>query len=325
MLLANRCQVCIKQEATAGTAETLAAANVILTTDLPSWDPAVEMTERNAMTASLDSRGAVVGSRMGKISFKQYIRGTAAAPTGGNQSDFAIPFIGCGLGVTYSGTTPNEIGTWAPSVTNAEDNTTGSYCTVAIYRDGKQYLLHGAVGDLSLTFEVGKPILAEYDFTGILNTPTDVALLVPTYPTVVEPPFLGAALTVQGFATAKIKSLTLKLGNSIAMRPYPNTLTGFFTAQITGRKVTFSLDPEEELAATKNWFSEWLAGTTGSIATGIFPSNGTNYNQFSLTIPKAQYMKGGYADRDGVATVPIEGIAQANSDAGEDSFSLVET
>jgi hypothetical protein len=324
-VLASRCQIAIKQEAVAGTAEALAAGNVVLTTDKPTWEPAPEMIERSALTKSFDSRGVVIGARMAKIGFKMYLRGTAGAPTGGNQSDFAVPFKGCGIDVAYSGVNPNEIGTWAPSVTLATTYVTGSNCSVAMYRDGKQYLIHGAVGDLTLTFEVGKPILAAFTFSGCYNTPTDVALLSPTYPSIVEPPFLGASLSVLGFATAKIKSLSMKLGNTIAARPYPNTTTGFFAYQIADRNVTFSFDPEEELAATKNWWNEWVAGTLGSITTGVFPSNGTNYNQFNLTIPNAQYTKGTFGDREGISTASIEGIARANSDAGEDSFSLVQT
>lgn len=325
-LLASRCQVAIVQEAVAGTAETPANGNVILTNGAPTFELTPTVTDRQAMGATLSKRGSVIGARMAKISFRQYLRGTATAPAGGNQSDFAIPFKGCGLDVAYSGGSPNEIGTWKPSSTLVVDETTGAYCTVAIYRDGKEYKIHGAVGNLKLTFDVGVPVLAEYEFTGVANTPTDVALKSPTYSTVVEPPFQGAALSLIGsYTTAKIKTLTLDLGNRIAMRPYPNTTTGFFTAQIVDRAPVFTLDPEEELAATANFWNQWLSGTLGSITTGTFPSNGTNYNQFNLTIPNAQYTKGGLADRDGVGTMPLEGQCRANSDTGEDEFTLVQT
>lgn len=325
-LLASRCQVAIVQEAVAGTAGTPGNADVYLTTGAPTFELTPTTTDRQAMTASLSPRGSVVGARMAKISFKQYLRGTATAPSGGNPPDFTVPFKGCGLDVAYSGGSPNEIGTWKPSTTLVVDETTGAYCTVAVYRDGKEYKIHGAVGNLKLTFDVGVPVLAEYEFTGIANTPTDVALKSPTYSPVVEPPFQGAALSMIGsFTTAKIKTLTLDLGNQIVMRPYPNTTTGFFTAQIAGRRPVFTIDPEEELAATKNWWLDWLNGTTGAITTGVFPSNGSNYNQFNLTIPKAQYLKGGLSDRDGIGTMPLEGVCVANSDAGEDEFTFVQT
>jgi hypothetical protein len=46
---------------------------------------------------------------------------------------------------------------------------------------------------------------------------------------------------------------------------------------------------------------------------------------FNLTIPNAQYNSVGLADRDGVANAPINFLALANSDAGDDEWSLVQT
>jgi hypothetical protein len=324
-ILAERTQVAIKQEATAGTVETLAAANVILTTELPTWSAEPEIKERSALSASFASRGHVIGSRMAKISFKMFLRGTTGAPVDPtNLPDFTVPFRGCGLTAVVSGTGPNEITTFTPVSSFYSDETTGPYCTVAVYRDGKRYMIHGAVGTLKLTFNVGEPVLAEMEFTGIYNAPTDTALLVPSYPVVIEPPFLGATLSILGFTTAKIKSLTVDLGNRITMRPQPN-LNGFYTAQLTGRKVTGAFDPEEELAATKNWFTEWIGATPGAISTGTYPSNGSNYNQFSLSLPKVQYSKVGLEERDAIATAPTEYVALANSDAGDDEISFVQT
>ena len=324
-LLRDRTQVRIKQEANAGTAETLADADAILAGEI-DWDPAdVEMIDRNIQTKSLSPRGSTVGSQAARIRFVMHARGTSGAPLGGNQSDFAVPFKGCGLDVVYSGAGPNEIGTWAPSSTIIGDSTTGAYCTVAMLRDGKQYLIHGAQGNVRMVFRRRAPVRLEFDFLGVFNTPTDVALGSPAYSAIIEPPFAGASLSVLGFTTAKIEALTLDLGNQLSMRPYPNHTSGFFSAQITRRRPVFTFDPEEELAATKNWINEWIAATTGAITTGVFPTGGTNYNQFHLTIPKAQYLRAGHGDRDGIATAPIEGVCWANSDAGDDEFTFVQT
>src|SRR5262245_15981595 len=280
-LLADRCQVFFKPEAVPGTAETPAAADVILTTERPTWEPDIQMTPRNALTASPDSRGFVPGARMAKVTFKMYLRGTSAAPADpANLPDYVKAFRSCGLTCVVSGVNPNEITTTTPSGLGGVPITG----TVGLMRDGKQYLVHGACGNVKYTAAVGSPQLLEFEFTGIYNAPTDVGLFSPTYPTVVEPPFLGATLSILGFTTAKIKTLTLDLGNRIAMRPQPNA-NGYFTACITGRDIKGTFDPEEEMAATKNWFAEWLAGTLGSIQTGTFPSAGSNYNQFSLTMP----------------------------------------
>jgi hypothetical protein len=326
VLLRKRTQIAIAQEAVAGTPEALAAGDAMLITDQPTWDPDVQVTERQALSASLSPRGSVIGTRAAKISWKQYLRGLSAEITDpGNLPEYNVPFRGCGLDVTVSGVAPADQASYVPTTSLVVDATNGSYCTVGMYEDGKRYQIHGAVGNCTLTFTTGVPVLAEFEFTGVYNAPTDTALLSPTYPTIIEPPFLSAALSVIGFATARIQSMTLNFGNEIAMRPSPNDAEGFFTAQIVGRKPTGTLDPEEELAATKNWFNEWISGTLGAITTGVFPSTGDNRNQMQLTIPNAAYTKVSRADREGIGTAPIDFECRANSDAGDDEFEFIQT
>jgi hypothetical protein len=319
-------QIAIKQEAQAGTAETLLAVNVIVHRGDAEWDSDVPPTEREALSASFSSRGSVIGTKAAKIRFSMYCRGTVGTPVQDtNEPDFSVPLRGCGVFPTVSGTTPNQQTSFKPDTSKANDETTGPYCTVGLYKDGKLYKIHGAVGDATLTFETGRPVLAEFDFTGVYNTPVNAAMLAPTYPAIVEPPFLSAALSILGFATAKIKTLKVNVGNKIGMRSYPNGASGFLSAQITGRKTTGSFDPEETLTAEKDWFNEFIAGTTGAITTGVFPSTGTNYNQFQLTIAKAAYIKVGLGDRDGIAIAPVDFECQATVSAGDDDFEFIQT
>lgn len=326
-MLRAKQQIAIKQEANAGTAETLAAANVVLHHQIAEYEPDVQITPREAMSASLSQRGSVPGSRAAKIRFRMHLRGTTGAPVAGsNEPDFAVPLKGCGANITVSGVNPNEQSSFKPSSSTITDETTGAYCTVALYEDGKRYMIHGAQGNCVLTFAVGAPVLAEFEFTGVYNAPTDTALLVPSYPATIEPAFLGASMSLIGsFATAKLGTVKLDFGNTISMRPNPNGTTGWHTAQIVSRKPVGTLDPEEVLAATNNFWLQWLAGTTGALTTGVFPSGGTNYNQFQLNVPKAQYTKVGLGDRDGVSNAPLEFECVANSDAGDDEWELIQT
>lgn len=333
-MLRARQQIVIKQEAVAGTAEALALADVVLHSGQAEFESDVVMTPREAMSASLSPRGSVAGTRAAKIRWKMKFRGSynhatgaiAAPVAGSTEPDFSVPIKGCGGALTVSGAGPNEQCSYKPSSTTITDETTGAYCTVALYEDGKIYKIHGAVGNAVLTFNVGEPALAEFEFTGVYNAPIDGALLVPVYPVAVEPAFLSASLSIIGsFTTAKIRSLKLDFGNEIVMRPNPNAATGLFTAQIVRRRPVGSLDPEEVLAATNNFWTQWLNGTLGAITTGVFPSGGTNYNQFSLTIPNAGYTKVGLADRDGISNAPLDFEARANTDAGDDEWELIQT
>lgn len=322
-MLTARTQIALAVEANAGTAETLVAGDVLLPTEIPEWEPDVVVTPRSAMTSSLSPRGSVVGSRSAKVRFKMFMRGTSVAPVQDTTfPDFRTPMLGCGVKDTV--TTGETF--FDPDTDLVEDEAAGGFLTVGLMRDGKQYLIHGAQGNCVMTFTVGQPVLLEFEFTGVYNPPTDVALFSGvTYPTVIEPAFTQAALSVLGHTAARISSLTLDMGNEVIMVSDPNDLTGFVRAQIVRRTPIGSFDAEEVLAATNDWFAEWISGASGSITTGVFPSGGTAENTFSLTVPASKYTKVGLADRDGMANAPIDYEAQANSDAGDDEWQLLHT
>lgn len=322
-MLTARSQIALAVEANAGTAETLVAADVLLPTDIPEWEPDVVVTPRSAMTGVLSPRGSVVGSRSAKIRFKMFMRGMTGAPVQDtNFPDFRTPFLGCGVKDTV--TTGETF--FDPLTSLIEDETAGGFLTVALMRDGKQYLIHGAQANCVMTFTVGQPVLLEFEFTGLYNPPTDVALFSSvTYPAVVEPAFTQAALSVQGNTAARISSLTLDMGNEVIMVPDPNDLTGFVRAQIVRRTPIGSFDAEEVLAGTNDWFAEWISGATGAITTGTFPSGGTAENMFGLTVGNSKYTKVGLGDRDGMANAPIDYECQAVSDDGDDEWQLLVT
>lgn len=324
VLLFDKAQLAIKQEATAGTVESLAAANVIIPNGPVEIEVEPQITERDFMSASLSPRGSVIGAIQVTVRWSQYLRGTAAAPVvGSSESDYWVPFRGCGLTPTVSGAPPNEQAVWTPSSSIIVDATTGSYCTIGVFKDGKRYLFFGCQGNMKLTFELGAPVKAEFEFKGVYLAPSDAALLSPTYSAIIEPAFLGATVSIFGYTSGNIKMLTLDLGNEVVMRPNPNISTGYFTAQIVRRKPVGTIDPEEALAAEKNWWTEWTSLTPGVITTGTFGA--TNYNMFNLNVPNATYRKVGLADRDGILNAPIEFDCRANSGAGEDEFSITQT
>ncbi len=326
-MLTKRQQVAIAFEAAAGTAETLALADVVQHEGVAEYEPDVQITEKESLNSSLTPRGAVVGSRAAKIRFKMYLRGCVGVPAIlTNAPEFHVPFQACGLLGVDSGSDPDEIITYKPSSTNISvaSATVGSYATVGIFQDGKGYIIRGAQGNMILTFATGMPVSADFEMTGVAVAATDETLLVPVHTALVEPAFLGASLAIHGGAGANITELKLDLGNEIAMRPDPNSANGWLSAQIVGRKPTGSLDPEElKISGGEDFWADWLAGTLAAITTGVF--GGANYNQFDLNVPKAQYTKVGLADRDGLSTAPIDYLCTANSDAGEDEFTFVVT
>lgn len=321
----KRQQLVMKAEGTPGTAEVLesggglaANAEMVLCSDI-TFDPDVAQIGRAAMGASFDTSGSVTGARMGKISFKSNLRGRTAAFSASVLPDNNLPFKACGLSVTMSGGAGSEIVTVAPV------STISTWYTVGFYNDGRLYRLAGALGNMKLTFKRGEPVVAEYEMLGAYVAPSDVALRTSGLATSAPapPPFLAAAVSILGYATPRIDTLTFDLGNELMMRGDPNATSGVLTAMLVGRTTKGSLDPEAVAVGTKNYWSEWLADTTGSITTGTFPSSGTQYNKMNLTAPKAKPTKIGKGDREGLAVNPYEFECQRNTDTGDDCFSLV--
>lgn len=335
-MLRAKQQIAIKQEGTAGTAETLANTDAILHSGVAEFEPDVQMTNIEAMSGTLSQRGSVPGTRAAKIRFSMRLGGSynhstgasAAVVASSTEAPWHVPMLGAGFASTISGGAGSEQNSYKPSSTTISDETTGAYCTVALYEDGKKYMIHGAQASACrFIFNVGEPVMAEFEFLGVYNAPTDVALLGSVvYPTFVPPVFLGASLSIPtSFTTAKVRSLTLDMGLETIMRPYPNSTNGLFTAQIVRRRPVGTIDPEEVLAATENIWDHWLSGTVGALTTGVFPSSGSNNNQLSLNIPVAAYTKVGLGDRDGMSNLAVEFECRANSAAGDDEVEIIQT
>ena len=74
--------------------------------------------------------------------------------------------------------------------------------TLSMYysEDGRRHVIRGAMGNLTIRGSAGQRAVAEWSFTGRLDTPTDVAL--PTYsqPTALPIRVAAAALTIASFA-----------------------------------------------------------------------------------------------------------------------------
>jgi hypothetical protein len=328
-LLTGRIQVAMKAEAAAGTAETLesgtglaANAEMILASEA-SWDPDVAQVERAAAGQSFDTAGSVAGVRQAKMTFKANLRGRTSAFSASVLPDINLALKACGCTVTFSGGAGSEIVTVAPVSSGSGINTT--FYTVGIYNDGILYRLAGAEGNFKLNFKSGELVTAEFEMSGAYVAPSDVAMRTTSLSgsAPAPPPFLGAAASVLGLATPRFDTMTFDLGNAVIYRGDPNATSGILTALITGRKTNGTLDPEGTLVATKNYWSEFLADTTGSLTTGTFPSTGTQYNKINLTMPKAKYRKVSLGDRNGLRIFPIEYEAQRNTDTGDDSWSLV--
>jgi len=310
MSLTKRRVIMVKIEATYNVDPVpVAGTNDVLVEEPQRANEGLRMTERPAVRPSLAALQAVYGDRLQTISFTVELKGSGTA---GTAPEIDPLLRACGFAVVNVAATSD---TYKPASSSLES------CTIYDHKDGKRTKLTGCVGTFTVACEAGVPVKLSFTMTGHTSVATDVSLPSPTYDSTKPAPFKSAGFTVGGYA-AVIGAMNIDVGNQLAMPPSVNAADGFGTIQIVGRAITGTIDPEDTLVATKNWMSEFIAGTNVAINTGVIGSSAGN--RFQLTQPVCYYTDVTEdSDRDGVASLEIPYAAIESS--GDDELSLAFT
>ena len=313
-MLLRKAQIALKLEAAEGTAETLAAADADLYVYEPTFSPDIQTTPRNPLRATLSNLPHFIGRKMASISFKTELVGSAAAGTAPTYGD---ALKACGMSETL--VTSTSV-TYAPDSTTSEG--TGTSATVALYIDGKKYMIYGARGDWELNLVAGEPGFITFTFTGIYGGVTDVALLTSiSYPATTPSVFMGATLT-NGGVSMIAENFSLKAGNTVTVRPDVTTATGFRAAAITARDPGGSVDPEEELVSVRDDWGQLAAGSVTALS--LVHGTGAG-NILTIAAAKLSVESVGLGDRDGILTNGIDFTLVSTTAAGEDEYTLAFT
>ncbi|MBS0150452.1 MAG: hypothetical protein JSR31_05880 [Nitrospira sp.] len=311
-ILSNRQVIAAKVETTEGAAISLAGADANNLIMEPKFDPDVPMYERTFLDNSLSPQKAIATTRMARLSFKVECKGSGAAGT--------APALGkllkaCGFGETIVAST---------SVTYAPISALASIPTLslAIYKDGLRKAIKGARGNVKYSAKAGEPGMFEFEFVGVYDGTTDVAILTPSgVETTVPVSLLSATFSIASFA-AFVSQITFDMGNTLTPRGDINQSSGYISTLLTKRNPKGSFDPEDELVATHDFYGRWLAGTTGAL-TWKHPGSAGNITTF--TVPACQYMKMGEGDRNGIAILNADFLMARNSIGGDDELSIAFT
>jgi len=304
-LLKRKRILACKTEVTVGTAETLAAADAAANYFDVQIDNDIPHEARMGQGSFANLRG-VPGSPMGTCKFKTQLIGGAAAPLW-----MATLLPACGLVETALTWTPKSFAPGTGSVKTV---------TIGVYEDGLFKRLRGAMGNVKFTLPVGQICFAEFEFKGIWDAPSDVALLAPNYPDAEIPArFVASTFTVNGSALYKVSKLEFDVGNDVQMREDASDASGYASAIITNRQVKGSLDPESALVAALDFYGLQKAGTQFSISALVNDGAG---GDFTIGCNKIQFSKIGEGDRNGIQTDAIEFVAARNTDAGDDELTI---
>lgn len=309
-LLTERGLLALELEAVKGTAEVLVAADVFECFD-PSFTPGIEIGERNTFEASFDLRPNVIGNRMSTITFRVPLKGSGTndlPPAHGRllQACALLETINAASDVTYTPITAQ---------------TAQQTATIVLQRDGKQFRLVGAIGNVKWIITENEVPAMEFTFVGKYEAATDAALFTGfAFGTVNPPNPVGVTpLSWDGNAICAT-TVEFDLGNDVQPRRGIDQPTGIYHSLVMRRDPTASADPEDELVASVDWLDEMVLGTVGVLTLTIGATPG---NIHVLTFPASQIVGVTYGDRDGIVIANLTIKGRANSDAGDDSFSYV--
>jgi len=303
-LLKRRRILAGKIETTIGTAETLTATEAAMNIRDVEVQSEIESIERPGQSAFSPLCSSRAGDT-GRVTFTTDLTGDGAAGTPLWASTF-LP--ACGFVVAT--------GTFSPN--SAAPGSATKTCTIGVYQDGLFKRLKGCQGTAVINLPAGRPASIDFDFMGVWDAPTDVALLTPTYPTVKPLRFVSSTLTLGGSGFTPLSSITIDLGNDIAMREDATTASGYISALIGGRRITGSMNPEATLVGTEDYYGDWIALTEQALSLTL--TDGTD--TVTIAAPKLQFTNVQEGERDNLQTDDIEFQCNRSAAAGDDELTI---
>lgn len=298
-----------KIEATYNTDPTpVEAADAVLIENPAMQFEGARMHERNPTKPSLGALNSLYAGSLMTVTFDVDIKGSGTA---GTAPEYGPLLRACGLGEAIVAVT---------SVTYEPVSTAFESVTIYWFVDGLKYILTGCRGTVTGAVGIGATAKLSFSMTGHFTGPTDVALAAPTYSAITPLAMLNlTSFTVDSFA-AIVSAINFDLGLEVGTPDDLSATDGFGEVQISGRRVTGSIDPMETLVATYDWVTKWKADTAAVLTTGAIGAAG---NIFNLSFPKAQYTELSSGDRAGMLTRDITFLAGEN--VADDEISLVFT
>ena len=306
-LLKRKRVLAAKVETTPGTAESLTSSEAAFNCYDIATTNEIELDSREGQ-GSFGMRPSVPGAYKGKITFKHDASwdGTATEPS---WADVFLP--ACGWVKSGQVFTPR---------TEAPGSNTKTL-TIGVYTDGMRKLLKGCVGTFKLNCMTGKAAFFEFEFVGIWTTPTDTAIITPTYPTA-SPLRFATSTTTWNSVDLAVESMVLDSGNVMKLREDPSDVSGFKAGVITNRIVKVTGNPEAKLVATNPVYTKLLDMSEHALTWSL---DGPTNSVITLSAPNAQLTATNEADREMLVTEDLEWQCNRNGSTADEEFSITFT
>lgn len=306
-LLRKRMVMAAKIEATAGTAETLAASDATFNAYNVVWQQNVAMEERQAPGA-FARMASVPGARAATLTFSVDASwdGTATEPA---WADTFLP--ACGWVKTGQVYTPR---TESPG-TNVKT------LTMAVYNNGIRWLMCGAAGTFQAVCPTGRAAVFNFTFSGIWSATADVAILSPTYSTDLPLRFANSTTTWNSVDLC-LEQITMDAGNVVTGIECADNDSGYEYFMVTDRRVSVSANPLTKLVAGQDRYNKLLDMSEHALTWDL---DGPTNSKITFAAPKAQVVAINPGDRNGTTIDEIEWQCNRNGSTIDQEASITFT
>lgn len=313
--LIQRQQIAIAEESTEGVGESIVNGDVIAPIFEQEYAPEFTLNERSNIQASFSHLPQISGEISASVTFSTEVKGSGSVGT--VPPNLSVALKACGFAEVIVG---------GVSVTYKPSSGTIPSATIEVREltpDGTAKIkrIVGARGTVAFVMDKGNPVMANFEFTGRYEEPTEGSALTTPSPGPNPLPFLSAAFSFQGDSLV-IAALSIDMANNVVMRNDVNQATGNFSAVIVGRSPGGTIDPEQTLIATANFFNALTTNAEGILT---FALTGSAGNITTFTASKAQIIGLSEADRDGIRVENLDIQFNQVASAGDDELSIAFT
>lgn len=303
--LTRRRALAFKVETTTGAQESLTASDAALDAIEPEIMFDDDSTERES--ASLSPRSRIPGAQSGTVEFRTYLAGAGITGT----PALVDLLTCCGLKNTAGVLTP---------LTDTDVGNTGTF---GLYKHGIFRSLFGVMLDVTFAGERGKPVECRFSgrgkrATGNTHGPRDLAMITPSYQSVIPPVLKGVTFTLGGNSYC-IPGFELAFGNDVQLRECIQDATGYKAAQVVSHQRRLTITPEAAALSTIDWYEVYEQGT--ELALNIVIGSEA-HNTITIAAPKLQLAQPpGDEDANGFFRHNL--VFQFNMDStGDDEISI---
>ena len=276
-------------------------------------DLGTEMVEVQAGALTRGMSRPIATVRPAGITFRTFVQGTAAVSyTASVKPPIGDLLRACGLQETFAA----AVYTYAPATDVGSDRSV----TIVAHQDGYEHRILGCQGNVNFIFKAGEPVVAEFNFRGMLSTEANTTRAAPTgLPSVVPPRWVGSGSVFVESLSADIENANFNTNNTVleARASRANSATGISKVVITERAPGGSLDPEATEPGTFNFFPIWrsTSGFALRLQTGI-----DLFNRMSIISSRTVLKTVGWGDKSGMSIFNVDFQAYENS--GDDEYQI---